>query len=514
MASPVTPVTVLSNSGSSLSVERLQNSYTREPVEALLLSLKNVNSSSNFKELYNRLSQYLPQFTEKQFEALTKTDQLTQIKLIQRLLELTPTLWEEQHELAIKLASWILSGAYQKKTFSERYPFFLQAMDYYSKAIRISNLKQPHLSKNDHLLASELLIECIKVLLVEGDAFKEDLDRLKRQDKPLLTIQAFNRIEDLKRLCCTDEHKGIIQSLYQQAGCIFTRSNIPAFEACAKKAEDESSIEPYQFPLSEQYPTEKYHARLKQIRSNFESIKRISDVKGVRLFQSELTDEVVKFFKVLLEDVIAILGPPPCLYDLRAMGSLSKEEFCPFSDLEYMILIHDTSKGDYFLLLAQIFELQIRSFGETSMDTPIFTCIDLQNPSGMHIDTGGNPANYPHLIQRPDEMANIHKKNIVDPTTINNTSLHSLRLHSNDSEDTLFNTYQKCLYKILLDPGEKLQLRHKEKALDVFSIRLADFLREWVIPFHKQHENLEIKKQYIIPLYILGDIALYFMISG
>ena len=99
--------------------------------------------------------------------------------------------------------------------------------------------------------------------------------------------------------------------------------------------------------------------------------------------------------------------------DLRAMGSFGREEICPYSDLEWMILINDNQNEgrinrdndkinqdkeiydqriSFFKTLASFIELQVVSLGETAATNfPVFTALGTKNSSGFHIDTGGNP---------------------------------------------------------------------------------------------------------------------------
>jgi hypothetical protein len=60
---------------------------------------------------------------------------------------------------------------------------------------------------------------------------------------------------------------------------------------------------------------------------------------------------------------LAILEQPSCGYDIRAMGSFAKRELCPYSDLEYMILIENEENRDEFQILAQFLDIQITSLG-------------------------------------------------------------------------------------------------------------------------------------------------------
>jgi hypothetical protein len=70
------------------------------------------------------------------------------------------------------------------------------------------------------------------------------------------------------------------------------------------------------------------------------------------------------FYRSLIDDAILILGQPPCRYDIRAMGSLAREEAGLFSAWEYFILIEEERYRPYLHKLAEIIDLQILSLGE------------------------------------------------------------------------------------------------------------------------------------------------------
>ena len=89
------------------------------------------------------------------------------------------------------------------------------------------------------------------------------------------------------------------------------------------------------------------------------------------------------------------------------MGSGGREEICPYSDLEFMILIRDKTQAPYFKKLVTILEIQIASLGETQRFSFSFTCLEEPNTSGLHIDN--SPTQEERLIQTPDAMAQIQR---------------------------------------------------------------------------------------------------------
>ena len=61
--------------------------------------------------------------------------------------------------------------------------------------------------------------------------------------------------------------------------------------------------------------------------------------EAIKALQAGTFKEFQKFFNILLDDLLVLLGPAPCRYDIRAKGSVGRREPSPKSDLEIMILI-------------------------------------------------------------------------------------------------------------------------------------------------------------------------------
>ena len=74
-----------------------------------------------------------------------------------------------------------------------------------------------------------------------------------------------------------------------------------------------------------------------------------------------------------------------------------------------MVLIEkdDEATRSYFNTLIRLIELLVVSLGETANKHIVFTCIHDKNPSGFHLDDGGNPAKDPSLLSTPEAMARL-----------------------------------------------------------------------------------------------------------
>ena len=258
--------------------------------------------------------------------------------------------------------------------------------------------------------------------LLEDNAFKERLDTARRRDRPEEFKTLLMQIQNLKAFCCDENDKAIIRTLYKQARDILRavpetsqEKYLPFFDIV-----EQGAIET--LPLAEQYPTERYQRaswKSEEQFGEFLSGNRF-DVDTVRGFQTEITQKIRDFFQLLFNDATTLVGPPPCTYNFRAMGSLGREEPCPFSDLELMVLIErdDDETRHYFNTLIRVIELQVISLGETANKHIIFTCIYEKNPSGFHFDDGGNPRKDRSLLATPSGMAQLQRQMDLSDATL------------------------------------------------------------------------------------------------
>ena len=117
-----------------------------------------------------------------------------------------------------------------------------------------------------------------------------------------------------------------------------------------------------------------------------------------------------------------LLGPPPVQWACMGMGSMSRSEMCPYSDIEFAFLIaQETPEAlAYFHLLSQLLELQIINLGETK-----YSVFGEKEPSptpkGFCLDTGGNtPLGYGvyELIGTPKQLARFQTPEWIDQNII------------------------------------------------------------------------------------------------
>src|SRR5271166_1153899 len=424
-------------------------------------------------------------------------------------LDLFPNLTRQQLDLALALASW-----YDRQPITNEetlYQNIVQAMHYYAKTRAVGKIHHPDRLTFVHHLASKPFMRIIRIEMLENKKFQTCLELAKRKNDKILFKKILDNIELFKKYCCDDEDDAIIKGLYEQARQVFLETHLD-------KGFNEEFIPEIQKALTEPhlaadiYITQKYENALESFRASSEQrftkifSSKSPDPTDVRLFQQGVTHSFLFFFRdTFLEDAFAIIGPAPCGYDLRFMGSVAREEICRYSDIEWMILIEDDKHLDYYKKLVRIIELQIIFLGETAAtDLPVFNCISQKNRSGLHIDTGGHPI-HANLIKTPKEMAQLQRsiEGVEDdPCQPHHSLRKTLSFHTNDPR--LEAAYCKEISLVLPESGAKA------RALALLKTRLQSYKHEFAQPF-EQLATVDLKKGFVeLIYYALHDMALYY----
>ena len=479
-----------------------------------------------------------PNFNEDNFVLLQDT--------IRKLLNLSP---DPQKDLATQLASIYVekgnitsNASYYPQTMQD----YLQAMHYYSKALKIG--EEHNLEPDIHYIASHIFMKILQEHVINSQRIKEQLDLAKRKGDPEKFQSGLLDIDKLLKFRSLEEDDNTIKKLYRQAAEVFNsikKASEERFSACGELITKRvlNALPPHEHPITECYLEAFYQFRA-FFKNEFKKISNTSNYEKVRVFQKKVTNKLKVFFRDhLLNNAFAILGDPPCDCDLRAMGSLGREEVCPYSDLEWMILISNNQNEDrinqgsdkinqdkeiyqhisFFKTLANFIELQVVSLGETAATNfPVFTSLGTKNSSGFHIDTGGNPAQ-DDLIGSPEKMANlqipINQDQDYDPRSTSHTMLKTISLYQTIPD--LFDQYQKNIDAILdeeLLEEEKISAPsvltvRERKALKLIEKRFSDYKKAWNVHF-EEHKIINIKEQYIEVLqHLISDLALFYGIK-
>lgn len=449
----------------SQEVSAPQNSQETSINDLLVRIYGDGKKSEEVQNIYVDLHRLMPNFNEENMENLCK--------VLQYFTRLFPNLREEQARLAVDLGKW-----YQEHNLLK------EAMHFYAIALNIEDTEECH----KH--ASAIFIQWV----AQKKSYQERLDYASR----LGNHDLFSKLLD-EMVNYQFWHRGNIKDLLRQASGVLLNKNCrPDFRSCSTKINiflknpSHSSVK---------FITQTYREKFQEYRKCFGENP---------LSKNKIFKKFKEFFQFFLNDAFILLGPPPCGYDLRAMGSFGREEPCPYSDLEWFILIKDENKKNYFEDLAEIIQLQICSLGETVEERfPIFSVLGPEHRSGLHVDSGANPAgiNITNLIGEPQEMARKQASNLEDSTF---DFMQSASLANDDS--TLFKSYQTEIRSSLNEIVENNYVR-EIRARKIFKSLQQGYKEAWETPPESQKE-LDLKKQFIIPLnFLLDAIALYFGIE-
>lgn len=243
----------------------------------------------------------------------------------------------------------------------------------------------------------------------------------------------------------------------------------------------------------------------------------------IRQIVQTFTQKMCQLVEQITTDCVQILGKAPCKYTLISLGSMSRNEMSPYSDLEFAILIKKDKPEirTYFRQLVQLLELKIIALGETSRNS-----YDSIIKSGFCFDLGGNTPLAAkdnvgiELIQTPKQLALYQlPENWVVVGEIGRTALQTVGYITGSHK--LLQEYEAALAKVFQqsysghDPFTGKQVT--TKTLGQFYGLL--FMRDTVggkefaprLDKEKEKENhFIIKKElYRLPTNILASLALF-----
>ena len=413
-------------------------------------------------------------------------------KLIPVLIKHSPRFHKEQEELARRLAERNLNS--DPKKFPHR-----ESMEFIAAAIRIAKEKGGDVDSNFQF-ASRILIYCLQFHL--ENRLNNDIFKHRDKDK---FCDIFERIANCRQFCFNEKDIELLKKCFETAGELILHKSVSLredFRHAIKRVLSpylgDIQLDPKPIAIVKKYPD-----AVSSFRTTFSSIvesKMTSD--QVRTSQKSAVDEFDRMMKVFLDDIYLLIGPPPCNFDLMAMGSCGREELCPSSDLEPFILVRERKPEieDYFALFSDLLDLQFRSLGETKkQDSQEFTCLDPPLKKGLYLDFGKIPS---ISIVTPREYTALRgKEDSWDPTSFTHTILKSRSLLSEGS--SCFAKYQEKFESF----NPKIR---KADALGYVKKRWS-WRKGGIEIFDKE---LKIKESFVEQLnHLLSDLSLFFEIE-
>ena len=503
-----------------LNRRRCREEDYQEAMEHLLSLVEELKSGSEISvaTLYSYLLQLIPHLEEEKLTRFCANS-------LSRLLMHSPDRHEEHRKLALALGNWKLAHPR-----GENLEAILQAsrdaLDNYVEAIAIAEEHGLEVDET-HRQASAPFAQILKYTLRLELPIKQRLRDAARawQNDPDQFFKCYEDLEShleiLRHFPCDEEGEELIRGVYRT---ILEALNLTSSEFKQQHRFQEGNYftklrqkltEP--FPRPTQWPTQRYLEGLKKFREPFNALP----LGDVRDFQTETTDRFIALFQdTFFSDVEALfLGFFPCPYDVRAMGSIASMQLTRRFDLEYLILIADETKRDFFRHVAELLWIQILSVGESplaaSSTHTLRETLPLRLKNGLHVDSGGNPAQQSEvLIRTPEKIAELQLSAADDPQSLEHTIRKTISLKNSEGAgdaSSLNRRFQMRLTQIF-DPERDPSLR--ENKATTYMIRRLMAYREMPPPFVAPQGEMDLKKQFVEPFHLLGDVAFLCGVPG
>lgn len=410
-----------------------------------------------------------------------------------------PQLVNKQFFLALAVG-----GAYRQ------HKKFLSSMSYYAIAIQIGKERLPNRLKEAHYQASKTFFCAIREFLIDKETFREVLKELD----PASFTHTLGYFEGLRAFCTDREDEQVIIETFHVAEDVI--ASMPPISrkkfsfllpriADSKKSQIEDQ--------REFFVTESLQKTLLEFRQKYEAeFAKHTDLRAFQKQQSEAFKRLVE--EEFCKRIFLLLTHKPCSFDFLAMGSVAREELCPFSDLEWVLLVENQRNKEYFRTFHMFLSLLMTSLGETppDRDLPIFTSLSSPMRSGLHLDNGDV---VDMLITNPVFPKAKADESDLDPRMLAHTLMNVTSIHADGDE--LLPKLRVSKQNTLNAPvraGEGLTVR-RNRAQILFSVRIDDYhtmLRRVQLDLEEQgQEVIDVKEQFVQPLfYLLGDLALYY----
>ena len=274
---------------------------------------------------------------------------------------------------------------------------------------------------------------------------------------------------------------------------------------------------------------------LKIYRNHLQEIRvQIQEIVDEKKDQEVIQKQATKFFQILLADLIKnsislLQETPPTSYAIIGFGSMAREEMCPYSDVEFGILIQEDilKNREYFRKLSRFLELRMINLGESSYQIVRPKKVEGHaiegqslTPHGFSFDTGGiaplGKQGVYELIGSPDHFASFQKLEWIKTNDGEITLVNAL-LQGNFvfGDESLVKKYNVLLDKVL---SEEEEISH-QKGCQIFAKNLIrGHLKEfepWLNSKRIDLRAFDVKRDLYRPIQMMiGALSLYYEIEG
>ncbi|MCE5317119.1 MAG: tetratricopeptide repeat protein [Parachlamydia sp.] len=354
------------------------------------------------------------------------------------------------------------------------------------------------------------------------DLFTKGLEDAEEKKNTPLIIEC---LTGLGKAFLAKEQWVLASKILNGALALISKANDKENELLALLAELESRFLQKECRVQAKPVPETYRYRKKQLQTMRSTIgdrlkthdsQKTDIIDFTRDILSLFSTSVAFFLEEILADGYKILGNPPCPFTLISLGSLGRRETSPYSDLEFAILIKESSPNHlaYFRKLVKWFEIQVINLGETEIK--IFEH-GLSSPvkRGFSFDDGGNTPlgkqSYVELIKTPQDMAQFQSERFYEEDLILSNVLRTAGLLTGDKN--LYETYLKSMQEILSKKSNSSLSIAQNRALNIIKGHLIEF--EPNMSSNKEEMPLfNIKAElYRLPSFLIAGLADYFGIE-
>ncbi len=407
-----------------------------------------------------------------------------------------------------------------------------------------SLLKQALAQKQDELVyylitpSSEPFLPCLPCK--EMDSEKAYTDWLiDAQEKKNVTMQVLV-LEKLSHVSLSENRKKITThpndfalaayflnaaiALAQKGGVhpLFISYLFESLEDLEKKA--------FQAFFSREMPSRKpgdIQARREELHHLRQEFKKRAD-DGVTMYPllAEITGKIRHFFATLIEKSIVLSSIPKIPHAFIGMGSMLRLEMCPYSDIEFAVLLEDDKEENkaHFRNVVRFLEILVINLGESEF----LVGKDPQSPTphGFSFDKGGNVpvGGVWELIGTPQKLSSSQTLNSLEENLVTSNALTYVCLITSSEgreHSSLCEHYRKAVIRQLetyvdgswFSLNEKERI-HQRRAL----ILLKGHLKEFELNLSPEKEKERVfgvkKELYRLIQSSMDALALFFNLKN